>query len=278
MEPSILRSAVAAAISTATALGLRADGAVVLHNSNRIAVRLLPCDVLARVSPASYRHRDEFELEMAGLLAGTGSPVAPVDPRVAPTVYEHDGFAIAFWVYYDQLPPRAFGAAEYAGALERLHAGMREVADPPIPHFTSRVEDALRIIDDRDRSPELPAADRTLLRETLVDVTRGIRRRGNAEQMLHGEPHPGNLMRTRDGLLFLDLETCCRGPVEFDVIYAPEEVAEHYPGLDPDQLRDCRTLSLALVTCWRWDRDDEFPGGRQMGIDCLRQLRMALNR
>lgn len=265
-------------MSMASALGLRAEGAVVLHNSNRIAVRLVPCDVLARVAPASDRHRDAFELEIARLLAGTDSPVAPVEPRIAPAVYEHEGFAIAFWTYYEQLRPRELGAAEYAAALRRLHAGMGTVADPPVPHFTSRVDDALRIIDDRDRSPELPAADRTLLRETLVELARDVRRRAPAEQMLHGEPHPGNLIRTRDGLLFLDLETCVTGPVEFDVVYAPEEVAGHYPGLDQNQLRDCRILSLAMVVCWRWDRHDEFPGGRQMGIDRLDQLRMALNR
>ncbi len=28
----------------------------------------------------------------------------------------------------------------------------------------------------------------------------------------------------------MDLATCCRGPVEFDLAHAPEEVAEHYEG------------------------------------------------
>jgi len=49
MQASEVRRAVAAAMSTASALDMTADDAIVLHNSNRLAVRLLPCDVLARV-------------------------------------------------------------------------------------------------------------------------------------------------------------------------------------------------------------------------------------
>jgi Ser/Thr protein kinase RdoA (MazF antagonist) len=150
---------------------------------------------------------------------------------------------------------------------------MRKVANPPAPHFTDRVADARRVVDNPDRSPELGAADRHLLRETLEEVTRDIGRRGAAEQLLHGEPHPGNVMRTRDGLLFVDLETCCSGPVEFDVAHAPEEVGEQYPGLDPDLLRDCRILMLAMITSWRWDRRDQLPDGRHLGVEWLDQLR-----
>ena len=116
-------------------------------------------------------------------------------------------------------------------------------------------------------------ADRRLLRETLERVTRDIGRRGAPEHLLHGEPHPGNVMRTRDGLLFVDLETCCRGPVEFDVAHAPEEVGGRYPGLDQELLRDCRILVLAMVTTWRWDRRDQLPDGRRLGIEWLDQLR-----
>ena len=49
MRASDVPRAVAAARSSATALGLRVDDAAVLHDSNRLAVRLLPGDVLARV-------------------------------------------------------------------------------------------------------------------------------------------------------------------------------------------------------------------------------------
>jgi hypothetical protein len=74
------------------------------------------------------------------------------------------------------------------------------------------------------------------------------------------------------------LETCCRGPVEFDLAHAPEEVSECYPGVNHDVLGACRILMLAMITTWRWDRSDQLPHGRQLGAEGLSQLRTALAR
>src|SRR2546429_515788 len=80
--------AVGAASSRASGLGLPVEDAVVLHNSNRIAVRLTPCDVLARVAPISYQTAGEdLELKVARRLAEIGSPVGEPEPRVEPVVY-----------------------------------------------------------------------------------------------------------------------------------------------------------------------------------------------
>ncbi|MFI9638506.1 hypothetical protein ACIG87_00355 [Micromonospora sp. NPDC051925] len=80
---------------------------------------------------------------------------------------------------------------------------------------------------------------------------------------------------TRTGPLFIDFETCCRGPIEFDLAHAPDEVGDHYPGVDHHLLRDCRTLMLAMITVWRWDRDDQLPDGHRLGIEWLNELRKA---
>jgi Phosphotransferase enzyme family len=129
----------------------------------------------------------------------------------------------------------------------------------------------------RDDTPALADADRELLRDTLRGLGRGIGERG-VEQLLHGEPHPGNVLATKNGLLFIDLETCCRGPVEFDLAHAPEDVSEHYPGVNRGLLRECRILVLAMITTWRWDRGDQLPNGRQLGTEWLSQIRAALER
>ena len=54
MERSDITRAIAAATSVAASLDLPADDAVVLHSSNRLALRLLPCNVLARVAPVEH--------------------------------------------------------------------------------------------------------------------------------------------------------------------------------------------------------------------------------
>ncbi|MFE2814483.1 phosphotransferase [Streptomyces nigra] len=261
----------AAALEVVTSLGLPADEAVVLNDSNKLTLRLLPCDLLARVAPATEQVA-AFEITLAQALAGSGSPVAALDPRVAPRPYERDGFVITLWTYY---PPAALPdvpPAAYAAALTRLHTDMRAL-DVPAPHFTDRVAQARRLVADHTRTPDLPDADRTLLADTLRTLGQAVSEHGGAEQLLHGEPHPGNVLTTDHGVLFIDLETCCRGPVEFDLAHAPEEVGAHYPGADHDLLRRCRTLVLAIVTAWRWDRDDQLPGGRALAAEWLEQIR-----
>ena len=127
-----------------------------------------------------------------------------------------------------------------------------------------------------DHTPALADADRELLADTLRSLRRGIGERGGVEQLLHGEPHPGNLLTTKNGLLFIDLETCCRGPVEFDLAHAPEEVSGHHPGINHELLRECQILVLAMIATWRWDRGDQLPNGRQLGTQWLSQIRAAL--
>lgn len=275
MQGSEVSVAVAAAMSTASSLGLTVDDARVLHNSNKLAVRLLPCDVLARVAPVGQQNA-RFEVDLAQRLTQADCPVGTLEPRVEPGVYERDGWVITLWTYYEPVTSGDAPPADYADALQRLHAGMRGV-DVRTPHFTDRVESAQQIVADRDSSPGFPDAERELLGDTLRDLRRVISSHG-AEQLLHGEPHPGNLLNTKDGLLFIDLETMCRGPVEFDLAHAPEEVDEHYPGIDEDLLRDCRILVLAMITAWRWDRHDQLPDGRQLGAEWFGQMRTALDR
>jgi hypothetical protein len=275
LAPEVPR-AVAAAMSTASSLDLTVDDAIVLQDSNRLTLRLLPCDVLARVAPVAHQAA-QFEIELTQRLAESASPVGALEPRVEPRVYERDGFVVTLWTYYEPATPRDVPPADYAEALGRLHAGMRKL-DVPTPHFTDRVEQAQQLVASRDRTPALADADRELLGTTLRSLRRVIGERGGAEQVLHGEPLPGNVLTTKNGLLFIDLETCCRGPVEFDLAHAPEDVSEHYPGVDQGLLRACRILVLTMITTWRWDRDDQFPDGRRLGTEWLGQIRAALDR
>ncbi|WP_084427980.1 phosphotransferase [Kibdelosporangium aridum] len=273
MQASEVPRAVDAAMSIASSLELAVEDAIVLQDSNKLTLRLLPCDVLARVAPVANQVA-QLEIELAQRLTEAGSPVAVLEPRVQPCVYERDGFVVTLWTYYEPATLPEISAADYAHALHRLHTGMRKL-DVPTPHFTDRVEQAQQLVASRDRTPELADADRMLLGHTLRDLRQMISEHGCAEQLLHGEPHPGNVLSTNNGPLFIDLETCCRGPVEFDLAHAPDEVSEHYPGVNQDLLRQCRILVLAMITTWRWDRGDQLPNGRQLGMQWLDQIRAA---
>lgn len=273
MQAYEAQRATQAAISSASSLGLITHDAAVLHNSNTLTLRLQPCNVLARVAPVAHQCA-QLEVDIAQPLSEAGSPVAA--PK-APEVFVRDGYAVTLWTYYESVTTRAIPPADYASALERLHAGMRRV-ELPTPHFTDRVSEAQTLVADHDRTPKLVDADRVFLADTLRRLRRAVSDSGRPEQLLHGEPHPGNVLSTTAGPLFIDFETCCRGPIEFDLAHAPAEVGGHYPGVDHHLLRDCRTLVLAMITTWRWDRDDQFPDGHRIGIEWLSQLRKAIAR
>jgi aminoglycoside phosphotransferase (APT) family kinase protein len=287
MQAPEARRAVAAAKSTASALDLAVDDAVVLNDSNRLVVRLTPCDVVARVTPPAalapaaaraswlsgeaYRARLATEIEVVKRLAETDSPVAGLEPRVEPRVFERDGFAVTMWTYFEpvrrMLPP-----ADYAQALERLHVGLRQV-DVTTPHFMDRVAATQQDVASRDVTPDLAETDRALLANTLRDLREAIVNRRAAEQILHGEPHPGNVLITKNALLFMDFEDAVHGPVEFDLAWVPKAVSERYPDADQELVGECRGVVLAIIAAHRWSRDDQHPSGRQSGVAFLNALR-----
>ncbi|WP_152365745.1 phosphotransferase family protein [Microlunatus speluncae] len=276
MESAEARRAVATAIATASALGLGVDDAVVLNDSNRVVVRLLPCDTVARVTPVTHHEGHEMsperEVEVVKQLARTDSPVAALDPRVEPRVLVRDGFEIAFWTYHEPLPAAPVPPADYTRALEHLHAGLRQV-ELRTPHALDRVAAVQQDVDRRDLTPDLTDPDRTFLADALRELSRAITHRRAPEQVLHGEPHPANLIITRNGPLFIDFENTAHGPIEYDLGWVPQEVSDRYADADQDLVDECRGLVLAMVATYRWRRDDQHPSGRASGVAFLNALR-----
>lgn len=276
MKSTEIRRAVAAAMSTASALGLAVDDAVVLNDSNRLVVRLTPSDTVVRVTPATHHagHQvsPEREVDVVKRLAQTDSPVAALDPRVEPRVVVQDGFKITLWTYCEPMPTPLIPPADYAQALDRLHAGLRQIG-VPTPHAQDRVAAVQRDVASRDVTVDLADDDRTFLGDTLRDLSRSIANRRRREQLLHGEPHPGNLLNTKDGPRFIDFENTAHGPVEYDLGWVPQAVGDLCSDVDQDLVGECRGLVLAMVAAYRWRRDDQHPSGRRSGVAFLNVLR-----
>ncbi|MFJ1804496.1 aminoglycoside phosphotransferase family protein [Streptomyces sp. NPDC088180] len=278
MEPPALRRAIEVAQAMTSELGLQVDDVVVIHNSDRVALRLVPSEALARVAPVGDLAASEFEVEVARRLAEVDdAPVAELDPRAEPRVHVRDGFAVSLWTYYEPLGS-TIEPADYPDALHRYHAALRQVGDLDTPHFTDRVAVALKEVNDREQSPELADADRELLRETLSKLSAEISADKAGDQLLHGEPHEGNLLNTKRGPLFIDLVTCCRGPVEFDLAHAPEDVGKHYAGADERLIYRCRAVDWAMFSAWRWRRNDQMPDRDHWRAEGLKLVRAALAR
>ena len=264
MEGAEAQRAVAAATSLARSLHLPVDDAGVLNDSNRLVVRLVPCDVVARIVPLGYRVFAAAvgavrEVEVVRRLAAADAPLAVIEPSVEPRAFERDGFEIELLTYYEPVSARALPPKEYAKGLERLHGAMRKI-EVEAPRFTDRVADVEQWVARRDATPDLADRDRELLAHTLSSLRQSVVDRCAPEQLLHGEPHPWNVLHTRSGPRFVDFENCVRGPVEWDLGWVPAAVSERYSGADGQLVVDCRGLVLAIVAAHCWRPDDERPG------------------
>ncbi|MFE6491705.1 aminoglycoside phosphotransferase family protein [Streptomyces sp. NPDC057747] len=200
--------AIAAATSVAASLDLPANDAIVLHNSNKLALRLMPCDVFARVAPVGQEVA-QFEVDLAQRLTEVGCPVCPLEPRADPRVHTRDGFAVTLWTYYEPVTPHT-SPVDYAKALELLHAGMREV-DVPSPRFTDRITEAEEVVADPDRSPELTDADRVFLSGRLASLRRAIDDRGGGGGGGHRGAQEGKGVREEKGAVFFSPQKGCLG-------------------------------------------------------------------
>ena len=278
MREADRRRACDAAVAAAAALGLGpVDDAVVLSDSNRLVIRLVPCDVVVRIATVDYRvfaaaGGPEREVEIVGKLAESSAPVAALEPKVGPRVMVRDGFEISMWTYYEPDQPAAVAAPDYTSALARLHDALRRI-DVERPHFTDRVVDTRQWVADRDLVPDLTDADRRLLLDRMEASMRSIVDAGASEQLLHGEPHPWNVLHTQTGPRFVDFENCIRGPVEFDLGWAPADVSARYPDADQDLVAECRGLVLAIIAAHRWRRDDRHPGRSESAMTSLDVVR-----
>jgi hypothetical protein len=138
------------------------------------------------------------ELDVARHAANAGAPVVPPSDLLDPGPHIHDGHTLAFWTYVEEhREPDAAAAGE---GLRAIHEALADYAGAlPALHEMESLLDELP-----------PSADAELLRElTSVALPAG--------QALHGDAHLHNCMGTAAGPRWHDLETSCRGPVEYDL-------------------------------------------------------------
>jgi aminoglycoside phosphotransferase (APT) family kinase protein len=72
------------------------------------------------------------------------------------------------------------------------------------------------------------------------------------ERRLHGEPHDGNRLVTPSGIRWIDFESCCLGPPEWDLAFLPDAAAGLVPDVDGPLLARLRRLNSARVATWCW--------------------------
>jgi hypothetical protein len=262
--------ALAAVAAVARSHGLPVDRMRVVRDLTNVLVHLEPAPIVARVPITLAQLRDPHwfrrVIDLAAILADAGAPVAPPAPGVEPGPHEHDGLAVELWTYVDHDPSR-FDPAAAGSSLRELHEALARYRGE-LPTF-DRLDEIGRLLESLTPSDAVSEGDLALLREAHARVTGEPVAEGRP---LHGDAHFGNILWTRDGPLWTDLENACRGPVEYDLAAltwrgkpgTPEAVAA-YGGHDPDvreRVTPFLTLFLAAWTIRVVERDRWSESGR----------------
>jgi hypothetical protein len=232
------------------------------RGSNRI-IWLWPAPIVARVmTGTSVLHADPRvwlarEIELGGFLARRDAPIVPPASSVDPGPHIGGGLWMSLWEHVEVIPGDA-SADEIGRSLRTLHDAM--VAYPGVLPLRSAVlgeidwllgalaqcagYDALR--EERDRlAPLLPLGD-------------------SGGQALHGDASLSNLLSTRAGLRWNDLEDVCFGSPAWDVVglvddacgrygeaFAADLLGAYGRDFDPTLKQLVRDTQVLYGTLWR---------------------------
>jgi hypothetical protein len=239
-----------AAIAVARRFGMAAIEPVMLSDSNNVVAWLRPSLLVAKVGTGHHR-RLGMELSVAQHLVSCGAPVVRPSDLLPQKVHAAGGFEVTFWEY--QRPSsREPGNHELTNALSELHQALVGYRGP-LPSYRVELEAAARILREPAQVPALPANDRAVLLAALARFGSELARHPAAERPLHGSPHSSNTIVTRAGIRFIDLETACTGPLEWDLAHVGERAADAYTArLDPALLELCQLLvsEKTAARCW----------------------------
>jgi Ser/Thr protein kinase RdoA (MazF antagonist) len=243
---------VEAAVNVARRFGVAVADPVVLSDSNNVVVRLRPAPVVAKVG-TGHHPRLGTELAAAQHLTACGAPVVAPASQIPQVVHRAGGFDVTCWDYHPGTG-REPGGSELAAALARVHQGLG-CYQGRLPSWRAELAAVAGVLADPAKVPALPPGDRDLLLLALKRLKAELGQNRIADRPLHGSPHGGNVVVTGAGILFVDFETACTGPLEWDLAHVGEETTATYPGrLDPALLDLCRGLVSVKTAAWCWAR------------------------
>jgi predicted trehalose synthase len=268
--------ALEAARAAALRVGLTGAHTRVLHDANNTLVLLPDERVVAKVATAILAERGDHplrqELAVGAHLAGRGAPVVSPLPGQAGGPHEVNGVLVTLWNYQPQsLTPRKLDL-ELPKAMRALHVAL---ADYPgqLPPFTEKVDGACALFADERKTVALARSDRALagrvyerLRPRLAAVA--------ARSPLHGEPHVDNVLWTDAGPLFIDFESACVGPREWDLAYLPHDARRGFRNVDEGLTGLCRLAISFCVAAWcsaQRGRSRKIDQAAELHLDVLRQ-------
>jgi hypothetical protein len=249
--------AVLAAQAIAQRHGIAAESARVLHDANNVVVHLAPSPVVAKICRASVGDHGwrklATELEIARHLVRAGAPVVGPSHELPPGPHIQGGFAMTFWRHHDHDPSAPASTRAAAQALAQVHEALDSYPETFTSFLDRQVSRSAKILFGDSAPSQLPTSDRDFLCSQYLSITSELHNRKLNCRTLHGDPHRGNVLVSKDGYLLIDFESVCSGPVEWDLSALPGLGAGAFC-VDEDLLSLVRRLRSLCVAVWCWTR------------------------
>ncbi len=250
-------NAVEASIRVAEKHGLRVHEPVALRSTNNTVAWLRPTPVVAKIGVG--RHSGFLlEVAVAAELSALGAPVVSPAHELPAVVHFEGDYQITFWRYCPQPDDVDIPDEQVAAALRQLHAHnvqLSETLKSRLPRYTSELQLISELLRDAERLSALPAHDRHFLSGLFDRLWQRLQAQSGADThvVIHGSPHPYNVLRVEGQPRFIDFETTCVGPVEWDLAHTSPQTAAGYAGaVDPELLETCRNLVRLKTAVWCW--------------------------
>jgi streptomycin 6-kinase len=254
-------TALEAARTFASSNGLPSDQLSVLRDGSNLIVHLRPAPVVLRIATLTARIRLDplpwlaREVELLSYLAGIGAPAMAPSDLVAPGPHVVDGWAMSAWSYVEHEPPGTPDARTALAALDELHAAMRgyPAALPVLNPAADDLDRTLRFAVGAGLLTPGAATALTARRDGLLAELLDL---APDRQPLHGDAFARNAVQSGSGVIWLDFEDCCSGPVIWDLAVLarrdpdPEVVAEIERRHGPAALRVATELRAVQAEPW----------------------------
>jgi aminoglycoside phosphotransferase (APT) family kinase protein len=241
-----------AALAIVSQFGLSVREPVVISDSNNVVLWLRPAPVVAKAGTGLHS-RLELEMDVAKHLKARGAPIVSPTDELPQEVHRVGGIEVTFWDYKpaDEQEPNP---VDVARALFALHRALRDYSNP-LPSFQDELSYVAELLSDAGRLELLPEDDRLLLMSAEHRFRAELARCDVKERLLHGAPHSDNTIRVGGEVLFIDFETSCVGPLEWDLAHCSDEVVNAYPqSADRSILAVCRALVSVKTAALCWAR------------------------
>lgn len=267
----------AAASKAAARAGLGPVTAELLHLGNHTSARLAPWPIVARIaSGPSFDYSDgsiQRELTIGNLLARRHAPsVRPAEIRNAGPYFE-DGCVITFWAFVQGAPVTTeLDERMAAAALRTLHGALAD-ASSDLPSFMEKIISCERILADAGVAPQLAPADRLFLQNVYERLRSDLKGLGGTCRPIHGDSHVGNTLITSAGAVWMDLESVCIGPIEWDIGFLPAATWSEFDVADTTLIRTLANARSLCVATWCWAEFDRSPATNEAAQHHLAELK-----